>query len=430
VTLPLPTGEGTRGLRFRALGFPVRIDVTFLIVIGLLGLSGGATPARLVIWVAVAAVSILAHELGHAVLARSAGTSPIIDLYAFGGVTRFAPSSPLSRLRMLSISVAGPLVGIVVGVLLLVFVPSEVRSEPTLRGYAVSAAVFVNLGWGALNLLPILPLDGGNVLVELLPGDPDTRRRRAAAVSVVAAGLVAVFALTRGFVYGGVLAAWFAFDNVRMLRPAPARPPAPPGTGDSDSDRTALWLVDEGRYAEARHLVETLPHAKRPHAAVHGLVLALTGTPRTGRKLAESAVAEAPDDPTAAGALARLLVHERDWAGLFRWFPGDRLALVPPHVLVAAQQATYDAGAFVESARIGDTVGPAAGEAAPLLLYNAACAWARAGHDDRALDALGRAVDLGWRDVPTADADADLVGVRNLPGWPAVRTRMAGAAQP
>src|SRR4051812_17450453 len=160
MTLPVPAG-GRRGLAFRVFGFPVRIDLSFVIVLGFLGLSGPITASRLVAWVVIGAVSVLAHELGHAVTARTTGAQPSIDLYGFGGVTRYRPPHPLSRLRQLAISIAGPMVGVVVGLALHYGVPQDATTPGSLADYALQAAVFVNLGWGVLNLLPILPLDGG-----------------------------------------------------------------------------------------------------------------------------------------------------------------------------------------------------------------------------------------------------------------------------
>src|SRR3954466_15498573 len=124
MTLPVPAG-GRRALAFHVLRFPVRIDVSFGIVLGFLGLSGPVTVSRLVAWVVIGAVSVLAHELGHAVTARTTGAQPVIDLYGFGGVTSYSPPRPLSRLRQLSISIAGPLVGVVVGLALYYGVPQN-----------------------------------------------------------------------------------------------------------------------------------------------------------------------------------------------------------------------------------------------------------------------------------------------------------------
>jgi hypothetical protein len=299
-------------------GFPVRIDLSFVIVLGFLGLSGPVTASRLVAWVVIGAVSVLAHELGHAVAARTAGAQPTIDLYGFGGVTRYRPPRQLSRLRQLSISIAGPLVGVVVGLALHYGVPKDATTAGSLADYALRAAVFVNLGWGVLNLLPILPLDGGTVLAELLPGDKLTRQRRAGYVSVVIAGAVAVVAFSYHQTYGALLAAWLAIDNARLLRTPTPTPPAAAvaEAGPTEIDRSILWLLDNGQLKEARHLADTAPAGRQPDPAVRGLVMALTGQPGLGRQLLLRAVGEAPGDPNRTCAYARLLLHDGNWAEL------------------------------------------------------------------------------------------------------------------
>jgi hypothetical protein len=40
--------------------------------------------------------------------------------------------------------------------------------DPSLGRYAFRSLIFVNLGWGLLNLLPVLPLDGGNIVASLM----------------------------------------------------------------------------------------------------------------------------------------------------------------------------------------------------------------------------------------------------------------------
>jgi len=365
VTLPAPPA-GRSGLHFGVLGFPVRIHVSFVVVMALLGVAGPTTVPRVVLWVLIGAVSVLAHELGHAVVARTTGARPVIDLHSFGGVTTFSPPGPLSRGRSLAISVAGPLVGIAVGLALLVLVPRDAAGG-SLTGYALDAAVFVNLGWGVLNLLPILPLDGGHALAELLPGDPEARVRRAAFVSVPVAAAVALFALHEDYLFGALLAGWFAFDNVRTLAATnrAAAEPFPPPIGSTPAAREVLWLVDQGRPDQAKHLLATLPADRPVDVAVHGLVLALTGRVEQGAPLVRHAHAQAPDDPLRTAVLARLLAAERDWDAL-----GDLLdrvghagaaggadgaaapEVVPPEVVAAAQAAAARAGAARAAARL------------------------------------------------------------------------------
>lgn len=282
MTLPLPSAPRRRtALRIRLLGFPIGIDVSFIIVLAFLGygaLSRGVS--YLAVWIAVAAVAVLIHELGHAVAASRAGAHPSIELYGFGGMTTFEnPPGGLSRAGSVAISVAGPATGLVLGGLLLLLrrqtglgagggigTGGIGAGTGTLAAYAVQAGVFVTLGWGLLNLLPVLPLDGGNVLAALLPGPPRRQYRLAAAVSVAVAAVAGGLALLGGWIYPAILAGWFAIGNVAALRPE--RPP-PALTAEqlrrrAQDSRGVAWLLDQGRIPEARHLARSAPAGVDP----------------------------------------------------------------------------------------------------------------------------------------------------------------------
>ena len=71
---------------FHVLGIPVRIEPFFWIAAVLLAYNLG--DARLILmWVAVVLVSVLVHELGHAVALKAFGQSSVIVLHGFGGLT-------------------------------------------------------------------------------------------------------------------------------------------------------------------------------------------------------------------------------------------------------------------------------------------------------------------------------------------------------
>ncbi len=206
------------GLRFMLFGFPTRIQPSFLLVVLLLGIFPGATVATVVIWTAVAAVSILWHELGHAVAARRLGADPTIDLYSFGGLTHWRPAANASRGQLISVAAAGPAAGLVLGgvVAATVAITGDLGSE--LLRFFVVVVLWINLGWGLVNLLPVLPLDGGHILAELLPGEREQRWRRAAIVSVVTGGVAAVVLVAIGYFWGGLVFGWAVASNITTLR--------------------------------------------------------------------------------------------------------------------------------------------------------------------------------------------------------------------
>jgi hypothetical protein len=189
---------------------PVRIHPGFLLMTLLLG--SDRDPAKIAIWSVVVLLSVLVHELGHALVGRALGLVPRIDLHGMGGTTSFGAHAPLGRARRVLISVAGPFAGFTFAAILFGAQIAGARPAHPLALHALSLFFFVNVSWGIFNLLPMLPLDGGDVLREVV-GEKIAR-----VVSVVAAAAIAVFAIRRGawwVLYLGVL---FAFQNVQALR--------------------------------------------------------------------------------------------------------------------------------------------------------------------------------------------------------------------
>jgi len=179
-------------VEFRLFRIPVRIHLWFwLMALWLWTLNSDEGWAGLVIWVAVVFQGILMHELGHALVGRAFGKRPRIELVALGGLTWWEQREPMSPGRNLVVSAAGPAVGIFIGSLALVLADVLRIPDPSLARYAFRSVVFVNLGWGLLNLLPVLPLDGGNIvasLMELLA--PSRGRLLACYVSFAVIGLL------------------------------------------------------------------------------------------------------------------------------------------------------------------------------------------------------------------------------------------------
>jgi Zn-dependent protease len=158
--------------------------------------------------------SILAHELGHAVVARRQGLRVDgISLWLLGGVARLIdqPRTPADQVR---VSLAGPAVSVSLGALFLGLGQAfaGVGSADALTGLCRWMG-WVNLVLGLANLLPGLPLDGGRVVQAVLWRVYDDRHRAtviaARAGRVVGVGVVAVGVLQ--FTAGGVGGLWTVF---------------------------------------------------------------------------------------------------------------------------------------------------------------------------------------------------------------------------
>ena len=151
----------------RVLGFPVHVRPGFLLFMVLIVAINGD---EFGIWLAISiAAFTLLHELGHAVAARRAGGAGR-DLPRLPGRVRVLPRPAAAvAAAQAAIALAGPVVHIVAGVAVLPRWAST-RSTPTDRGSSPAAAAVWWAGpvIGAFNLIPVLPLDGGNVVTSLL----------------------------------------------------------------------------------------------------------------------------------------------------------------------------------------------------------------------------------------------------------------------
>jgi len=176
-------------LRFRLFGTPVRIGLGFpvtIVAVPLLFLgSRGHDPWFLGGWLLLVTVSVLVHEAGHVAALRTYGFHPEVSLNAFGGLTSTDDDGRLSPLRSVIVSVSGPAAGILLGLTIeSALVPIGGRGVLWVR----SASWMVNIWWSLVNLLPIMPLDGGHVVREAVQV---ASRRRGAAVAWLVVGVVA-----------------------------------------------------------------------------------------------------------------------------------------------------------------------------------------------------------------------------------------------
>jgi Zn-dependent protease len=158
---------------FRVLGFDVRVQSGFLVFMALIVFL---YRDEFGLWLAGSiAVFTLVHELGHAVAARSAGADAEISLGFLAGYASYRATRPISRARHAWISFAGPGVHIAVSVaVLLALGTNPLEPESITRDPAAAAIWWAGPLIGSLNLIPVLPLDGGNIVTygldRIVPG--------------------------------------------------------------------------------------------------------------------------------------------------------------------------------------------------------------------------------------------------------------------
>lgn len=192
----------------RVAGVAVGINWSVLVIFALIvaGLAGGRFPQQYpelpvvahvgagVVAAVLFFVSLLAHEVAHAVVARRNGVAVEgITLWLFGGVARLEgePPSPGADLRIAGV---GPLVSVLLAVAFFGLAFAALALNLTGIVFAVLAWLAAINGVLALfNLIPAAPLDGGRILRAYLwyrRGD-----RSSAAISAARAGRVFGFVL-------------------------------------------------------------------------------------------------------------------------------------------------------------------------------------------------------------------------------------------
>ncbi|SRR6266487_3348453 len=234
-------------LSFTLAGFPIRVHPLFWLIAVLLGSASGDL-IQILIWVLVVFVSILVHELGHALAFRRYGLNSQIVLHFAGGLTipestywgsRWA-NVALGPNQQIFISLAGPGSGFILAALVITGVVVSGGSVLTTRllgiiplpamallpfggnivNMLVTALLWVNIFWGLINLMPVYPLDGGSVARNiLLQTDPVNGVRKSLWVSVIAGGLIAAVAFFfLHSVYMALLFGFLAFQSYQSLQ--------------------------------------------------------------------------------------------------------------------------------------------------------------------------------------------------------------------
>ncbi len=207
-------------LRFSLFGIPVAIHWFFWILAALIGPIGIADSPEgmriLLIWIGVVLVSILVHELGHAFAYRKYGGRPQIVLHGMGGAAM--AHGHFNRRQSIIITLGGPFFGLVLGTVIWTllycgFVPGNI--------YITALFMFtlqVNIFWSLLNLLPILPLDGGQLLGFLMNG------RRAVLRGQIGAGCAALVGIGLFFLFSSlfslILFGFLAYQNYQATERA------------------------------------------------------------------------------------------------------------------------------------------------------------------------------------------------------------------
>lgn len=190
----------------------------FWLTIALLGsfgsnLSDPGAFLKIALFVMAAFVSVLIHELGHALMIRKYGHPTQIVLTTMGGYATM-PAGRLSRKQSFLVTAAGPAIQLFFGALAM-FGAGFLSETPGLTGEVIGAFIQISIIWALFNLLPIFPMDGGQMLAAAM----GPRRVKGLHITgMVVAGALGILGLIGGQIFIVAFMAMFCFQNYQMYK--------------------------------------------------------------------------------------------------------------------------------------------------------------------------------------------------------------------
>ncbi len=199
---------------------PLSIHPLFWLTAGIIGYLNSQSLIGTLVWIFVILVSVVVHEMGHATTALFFGLKPRIELVALGGLT-YHQGDKLSFWRQFFIVLNGPLFGFMLFVLAWMLLKIPALSAGFWGG-VLTLFFWVNLIWTILNLVPVMPLDGGQLLrivFEAIFGAKGFRYSLIVGMAI-AGGASLFFFLFQHYLIGALffLFAFQSFDMFRKVR--------------------------------------------------------------------------------------------------------------------------------------------------------------------------------------------------------------------
>ncbi len=237
-------------IEFTLFGFPIRIRPIFWLGMAFLGgalrISNTSDLLMVALFMIAGTLTILIHELGHAFAGRWLGqASASIDMVFLGAFTQYYHPRFGRHGRALS-TLAGPLATLIPGIVALIAIAFYVGGNLELTGvcswflslnpwmsfqlaeslrlpdqagtqlYFIGCLLFTSFWWTVLNLLPIFPLDGGQIMGEYMKSP-----RRMHLISMIFATIIGIVAFNMGAWLLAVFMVMFVFDNFKNMKNSP-----------------------------------------------------------------------------------------------------------------------------------------------------------------------------------------------------------------
>lgn len=243
-------------LNFKVFDYPVRVFWGFWALAAVVGyewsrmrdadlgffqLEPLGAPLCLVIWVAALFLSILVHELGHSIAFARFGVGSKIVLYHFGGLAIPNSFGSWSGARQghvgprenMIIAAAGPMFQLALGGIAILiayalkvplYLPivdwffTETPPQSGIAFVALNAIVYPSIAWAVLNLIPVFPLDGGQILRGyLMQTNVANPQYTTHMISVACGAAFGLYLLMNGEFFG-IMFLLFAANNFQQMQ--------------------------------------------------------------------------------------------------------------------------------------------------------------------------------------------------------------------
>ena len=228
-------------LRFTIFGIPVVVEPWFWLVMAFLGGGLNALSSNnpntymgVVLFMMAGFISVLVHELGHALTGWKRGGGQVwIRLWAMGGLA-YQQGGHLDRKGRCLMILAGPgagllLAALTVASLFVIFPAGEAVARLSIYWRAtlvphdvmvqffpdnkpvygfLNALIWVNVWWSILNMIPLYPLDGGQFVDQFLKS-----RKKMHQISMIAGGLCMLLLMSNGMLFGLIIFGFLVYQN-------------------------------------------------------------------------------------------------------------------------------------------------------------------------------------------------------------------------
>lgn len=441
-------------------GIPVKVEASFLLVL-LMAMARSSELSLIAEWGLVVFVSVLVHEMGHAFAGRAFGLAPQITLYAMGGLTSWADSrKSLSPFQSISVSLAGPLSGLLLGGLVLLLKPFY-AGDSFLIAVTISDFLWVNIAWSLFNLLPIIPLDGGHIIESVEEWWRGRSENIASTIlSIAVASAVCLWAFTTRSSWIAFLTAWFLWSNAMTIkRRIELRFDQPfeeklkiarQALQDEDGKelirlsaevfakakteplrREALELLIYGHtiekeFAEAEKRLRQYSALFGANLYIEGYVHYCKGEYEQAIKLFEE-VFDKEQSLRAGRMLFQVLLEANRPQQALQRFSHTAFEGRSASFYLHLQNLAFERHELELAAQLGLRAFEKTKD--PTIAYNIACAFALQGNLPEALQWLLRAVESGFSDKTRMQNDADIAELRKLPEFEPIYRLLAEKAE-